>query len=161
MNESDLCHRQQVEAKDGIIRVYTGSGTTTRDVDVSTHAKRYEFCQDNRNNVYCEANPEGDAFTRPGCEGDPSACTVDDCEDAYEESDLYDTCSDNLHYRIHVGSSGGTYGAQCRITATCGVQLSDTFYSGFANKAWPLEDVDDLVFCENNRVNELLQVGSC
>ena len=161
MNESDLCHKQQVEARNGIIKVYTGSGTTTRDVDVSTHLKRYEFCEDNANTIYCEVNPEGDAFTAPTCEDDPRACTVDDCEDAYEESDLYDTCSGNVSYSIYWGSSGGTFGAQCRITARCGVQLADTFFSGFANKPWPLEDVDDLVFCEDNRIEEVIQVGSC
>ena len=54
MNESDLCYTQQVERRGGpTIWVYTGSGTSMREVDVSSHQKRYEFCQDNADGIYC------------------------------------------------------------------------------------------------------------
>ena len=158
MNESDLCHRQQVEAKNGIIRVYTGSGTRTRDVDVSTHAKRWEFCRDNEDTIYCEVDPEGDAFTAPNCEDHPSACTEDDCEDAYENSEIYEYCSRNVTYAI--GLSEGR--AQCTIGARCrGAVLDSGYsYSGFDVMRWFLEDVDDLVFCPDDGFSPI-KVGSC
>ena len=137
-------------------------GGNIGEVNVGTHEKRYEFCQDNADNIYCEVDPEGDAFTEPpNCEENPNTCTVEDCQDAYEESDLYDTCSTGIEVSIFWGSSGGSYGARCKIGARCGVYLSGgDFFSGFTNMWWPLDDVDDLVFCPDNDRNTI-QVGSC
>ena len=159
MNKSDLCYKQQVvPINGGIIQAYTDSGIRTRSVDVSTHTKRYEFCRDNEDNIYCEVNPEGDAFTLPNCEDDPSACTVDDCEDEYAKSEVYDYCSRNLTYAI--GLSEGR--AQCTIGARCrgAILSSGNSYSGFDVMRGFLEDIENLVFCPDDGVSPI-KVGSC
>ena len=154
MNESDLCHKQQVEARNGIIKVYTGSGTTTRDVDVSTHAKRYEFCQDNEDTIYCEVDPEGDAFTTPDpptCEDDPSACTVDDCRDNWGQSEASEESS---IYLSHASLSGSGSDRQCRLLVR--KRNYGTIVTLFAAVA----EVDQIIYCGDN--DEFVQVGgSC
>ncbi len=92
LSQSDLCYKSQVEADaDGFIaRIEIDGGTaTTTAVDVSTHRRRYKFCQANPADVYCAANPSGDALTEPpgpadGCGG--RACVLQDCFDKFEYS---------------------------------------------------------------------------
>lgn len=122
LDRSDLCWKSQVikreEGQDnaGHIRYAVAtSGTASHGwYDVSTHRKRWEFCQDHQDYIYCRLDPDGDAFTDPGpteeeqedaeiadglraaasstaCDGSP--CTIRDCAYAFAESDAGDTCS--------------------------------------------------------------------
>jgi hypothetical protein len=77
--------------------------------DVGTHENRWSFCEEDPDYIYCEVDPEGDAFVKPDsviateamvaeleaaaettdCDG--AACTVQDCVDAFEDSDAAST----------------------------------------------------------------------
>ena len=81
--EEDLCFEDQVEADaNGKIKRRTvGSPTAVTEVDVSTHLRRWHFCQDFPDDVYCKVNPSGDALTMPahaacGGEGQPACNTI-------------------------------------------------------------------------------------
>ena len=90
INHGDqLCFKNQVEKNASWeIRHVTvsGSGYSETTTDVSTHAKRYKFCQDHPNDIYCKVNPEGDALTNPYNCGD-HFCTAADCTWHWERSD--------------------------------------------------------------------------
>ena len=103
MDKSDLCHKQQVEPKGVEIIRYTGSGTSTETVRVGSHERRYLYCQEHPDDIYCRVNPKGDAFTKPDCvrknqpsiEGVPACncgdnmnelCTAADCSAAFDDS---------------------------------------------------------------------------
>ena len=155
LNKSDLCWKWSVEAQDGKIKVWKGTGTDYRWVNVRTHAKRYDFCAENPDNVYCVNDPEGDAFQPLTCEQSSTMCTAQDCEDAYTESDLHASCSSNARYSFKYVPGGSAFGANCTISAGCGDS------GGFGNATWPLDDVDDLVYCPNATGMDRFQVGSC
>ena len=75
INTSDLCWKDQVEAhtsgehagKVRIIQLYS-SGWAVGYADVSTHEARYTLCNSDTwtdGTIYCEEDPEGDAYTFP------------------------------------------------------------------------------------------------
>ena len=88
-DRSDLCYKSQVEAdsQDRILRVTTSaSGISRTYQSVATHQDRYDFCQENPDDVYCEADPSGDATISPDerCEGAP--CAVFHCRSNFRRS---------------------------------------------------------------------------
>ena len=76
LDKSDLCWKWSVDEQDGKIKMWTGTGTDYRWVDVSTQLDRYKFCSEKPDNVYCDVDPEGDAFTVPTA----VMCGDDECE---------------------------------------------------------------------------------
>ena len=161
VDKSDLCLKQQVEAFDGIIKQWTGSGTNFRDIDVSTHRKRYEFCQDNSDNIYCSNDPAGDAFDRPEpvevvevvefVDCNAATCTVEHCSTAFKQS-VGSRCT--LHVTGFANGSG--MGGMCEVDVTC------TDSSGVAGpRGWftatLLEIRDDLEVCDDGS----LTVSGC
>ena len=167
INHGDqLCFKNQVEKNASWeIRHVTvsGSGYSETTTDVSTHAKRYKFCQDHPNDIYCKVNPEGDALTNPYNCGD-HFCTAGDCTWHWERSDAYDSClSTGSGYSMRISASDGT-SQRCTITAQCENGYSragengapDTlFYQSneFSAEVWHF---DNLVNCSG-----YLKVRSC
>ena len=117
INESDLCYKQQVKKKNGKIKVWTGTGTTMDTVNVSTHVKRYLYCNDNPDSIYCVNDDDGDAFTVPTLVCGPSdnrrECRASDCNWAFNhaENDIVgDYCTlDSYSYEDGF----------CTLDATC------------------------------------------
>ena len=105
IDDSDLCHKGSVEKSDGgwIMKVTVSDGSWDYEyVNISTHQKRYDFCQDNPDQIYCEIDPDGDssfspaqaaiAAGNPACSADNSCncgdhyCTAADCDREWSES---------------------------------------------------------------------------
>ena len=151
-NKSDLCFKSQVEKDErNVITQVTKSGNsyTTRFVDVSTHRKRYDFCQANPDDIYCQVDPEGDANTEPegpACAEDSSCncgdhhCTVADCDSTWKDlnPNSTDRCKHiddpdwtqaKAKYADDIYGDTGTYSSsidetdgtsqQCTITTGC------------------------------------------
>ena len=133
LDKSDLCYKSQVEARsDGRIRsiAIDGSTITGTFVDVSTHQKRYDFCSENEDDIYCEVDPQGDANTDPNAEcnedTDPPCncgdhyCKVADCTSAYENSQAYDSCTNDM-FSNHSMSISATNGSSqdCTMEGQC------------------------------------------
>ena len=114
--EAKLCYKDQVDRHDtsgGISNTNLIRYKKTKDHsafrDVGTHENRWSFCEEDPDYIYCEVDPEGDAFVKPDsviateamvaeleaaaettdCDG--AACTVQDCVDAFEDSDAAST----------------------------------------------------------------------
>ena len=142
---SDLCLRRQVEANpDGRIVVYNTSSASYDAVDVSTRIKRYEFCQDNPDNIYCVVDPKGDAYWEPNC-GDHD-CTMGDCSWQWNKSDAAETCT-----KEDMGFSGHNFWSpQCDIATNC--RSADGSRSVRSRVFVTLWDMDDLQKCDDLRV---------
>ena len=92
-DESDLCYIREVVAEDGHIIRHTSQTSYTL-VDVSTHQSRYDLCQEDSDLIYCQADPEGDAFTEPpGAVPDRLRFSLEDCYRKFAESPAVDRCS--------------------------------------------------------------------
>lgn len=87
-------HYEEGDPNLGKIREVTvgSSSYTTAWVDVSTHEKRYEYCQSKPDSIYCKSDYDSDKWTdpNPSCEvtgtcncGD-HFCTADDCTDEWD-----------------------------------------------------------------------------
>ncbi len=117
MDQSDLCHKRQVEPKDGKIRRYTGTGTNTEYVDVSSHLARYLYCEEHPDDIYCEVDPKRDAFDDPeiafNC-GD-HYCTVDDCEENWKQASADESCYEE---RFSISKPVGTT-QTCTVNTLC------------------------------------------
>ena len=137
LDQSDLCYKNQVEARaDGKIRSITINGSTITGtfVDVSSHQKRYDFCSENEDDIYCEVDPEGDANTDPNAEcnedTDPPCncgdhyCKVEDCTSAYENSQAYDSCTNDM-FSNHSMSISATNGSSqnCTMDGQCRARI--------------------------------------
>ena len=59
INHSDLCFKRQIEGEWIKHVTVTGGGWSQNWVDVRTHERRYNFCQDNPDDIYCEVDPRG------------------------------------------------------------------------------------------------------
>ena len=133
LDQSDLCYKNQVEAdsRGRITVVENSNGTVTAGwATVSTHQQRYDFCQDNPNNIYCTNDPSGDANTDPNAEcnedTDPPCncgdhyCKVEDCTSAYEESQASDSCTNDM-FSDHSMSISTTNGSSqdCTMEGQC------------------------------------------
>lgn len=116
-NRSDLCFKSQVEkdANNEITQVTKdGASYTTTYVSVSTHQKRYDFCQANSDDIYCEVDPEGDANTAPAdlscvqtatCNCGDHHCTADDCDSEWSDNRF---ASDTVEYCKNVDDPNWT-----------------------------------------------------
>ena len=89
-DKSDLCLKTQVEHDDGFIAYYDVSDAAFESVDVRTHEKRYNFCQEHSDAIYCEIDPENDANIPLICGN--RDCTLGDCNWHWDRSDAADTC---------------------------------------------------------------------
>ena len=143
----------------GKIREITVSGSsyTTNWVDVSTHEKRYQYCQSKPNSIYCKNDPSGDAFTdpNPSCEvtetcncGDHH-CTANDCTSEWDgttpatrglfvDSRTLDThgCAPSTdsdygsHFSATIDATDGT-SQSCTLQVVCGSSGgSNTYENG-------------------------------
>ena len=128
LNQSDLCKKNQVEKENGKIKVWTGTGTTMDTVNVSTHVKRYLYCNDNPDSIYCVNDEDGDAFTVPTLVCGPSdnrrECRARDCRSAFNHAEneyVDDYCTlDSYSYEDGF----------CTLDATCsGESVGDGSFS--------------------------------
>ena len=87
LNESDLCWKWSVEPQDGKIKMWKGTGTDYRWVDVSTQFDHYKMCFENPDNVYCDVDKKGDAFTVPTVMCGNSECDATDCVSNFNQPD--------------------------------------------------------------------------
>ena len=139
--DSDICHKGEVEKNSQKkIRVWSGSGKSYDWVSVSTHKKRYDFCQDHPDNVYCENNPDGDALRAPSC-GDAN-CTDSDCEDEYDNNVLTEIC--DLTDATVTNTETTT-----TVTATCRLQVLCRPYGMFrGDETFAFDTVSTVKFCQ-------------
>ena len=83
INESDLCYKQQVKKKQGNILVWSGDDTDMDEVNVISHTRRYLYCNQYPDSIYCENDLDGDAFIAPsllcGPHGNKRECRASDC----------------------------------------------------------------------------------
>lgn len=159
INHGDqLCHKDQVEKNSsGQIRhvTVTGSSYSTTWVDVSTQRKRYEFCTEYPDYIYCDVNPEGDAKRNPYNCGD-HYCTVGDCNWHWEQSSAHDSCSPI--YTMSISAEDGT-SQRCSLTVLCAPAAADasgtmTYKANeFRSQVWNLDDL--------HNCNGTLQIGAC
>ena len=163
INHGDqLCYKNQIEkTSSGQIRhvTVTGSGYSSTMVNVSSHAKRYKFCQENPDYIYCEVNPDGDAFTAPSYNCGDHYCTVGDCTWHFEQSSAHDSCrtSSQYGYSMSISAEDGT-SQRCTVNVQCNTgQVVDSHAihraNSFSAQVW---DFDDLHNCSGD-----LQVGAC
>ena len=86
-------------------------------VNVSTHVKRYLYCNDNPDSIYCVNDEDGDAFTVPtlvcGPSGNRRECRASDCNWAFDhaENDIVDDYCTLDSYSYEDGF--------CTLDATC------------------------------------------
>ena len=135
---SDICIKGQVEAASGHIRHYNSSSTSWDLVDVSTHLKRYDHCQDHSSSIYCEVDPEGDAHVPPNC--DDHECALADCNSNWNQSDASDDCELESMTFDDSDYSNPT----CRVAAHCD-WLSDR--TRYTIKTVKVSETDDLKSC--------------
>ncbi len=178
LDQSDLCYKNQVEARsDGNIRSITINGSTITGtfVDVSSHQKRYDFCSENEDDIYCEVDPQGDANTDPNAEcnedTDPPCncgdhyCKVADCNSHWDQSPAADTCADaswnnESAYTMTISATDGS-SQTCNMTVQCmtgGVRDDGVHAEWSDGLTWSasVENFDDLRNCEGT-----LEDGSC
>ena len=147
-DESDLCYIREVVAEGGQIIKHT-SGTSYTLEDVSTHRSRYDLCRENSELIYCQVDPEGDAFTEP-----LPAISLQDCHDRFARSPASRSC-DEFHANAQDGRNAGTGSERRRIalddemchaiSARCPAGSGDQLT---IDEALPLADVRRLKFCE-------------
>ena len=137
---SDLCWKDQVEkitsgSNAGTVRVYrvVNGQRLQSNEDVSTHQARYDLCARWPDYIYCEVDPEGDAFTDPAtltlrdrpcgttdtlaCNCGDHFCDEQDCEWHWEQSSASQSCW-NFTGSISMPANDGT-NATCTIQSTC------------------------------------------
>ena len=164
INGSDLCFKRQIEGEWIKHVTVTGSGWSQNWVDVRTQKRRYNFCQDNPDDIYCEVDPEGDAHVTPpplNC-GD-HYCTVDDCESQYAQSSAVETCSGLPQaWNMTISSEEGE-SQTCTVTEKCMSHI--VWFEDRNGGYWvyedttlsaEVEDMDDLHNCSG-----VLQIGAC
>ena len=166
INHGDqLCYKWQVE-KNGANKIrhvtVTGSGYSSRMVNVSTHKQRYNFCKSNPDYIYCEINPEGDAFTSPYNCGD-HYCTVGDCTWHWNRSTADDTCHERFNpYSMSISAEDGT-SQTCTIQVKCESHIEPAISGGGGYMIYELNELSAPVWDFDNLANcsGTLQVGAC
>ena len=165
-DRAELCHKSQVEAISGKIKVWNTDTRKYDKVNVSTRAKRQEFCnvQANRYGVYCRNDPSGDALDGVpfNCDGGTTYCTVADCQEEFEKSAAYPNCSGSSAAggdilsdpEYSISATDGT-SRSCTVTAGCrnGHETSPTGSNlvTYINKTFTADvyDVDEYVNCND------------
>jgi hypothetical protein len=166
INHGDqLCYKNQIEkTSSGQIRhvTVTGSGYSSTMVNVNTHKKRYIFCRDNPDYIYCEVNPEGDAFTTPRNCGDHT-CTVGDCTWHWNRSTADATCHEDFNpYSMSISAEDGT-SQTCTIQVKCESHIEPAISGGGGYMIYELNELSAPVWDFDNLANcsGTLQVGAC
>ena len=168
INHGDnLCFKRQIEGD--WIKHVTVSGGSWSDtwVDVRTQKKRYNFCQDNPDDIYCKVDPQGDAHVTPpplNC-GD-HYCTAGDCEWRWERSSASETCMGRLWpgWNMTISAEEGE-SQTCTVTTECNTGAIKWYDENQSGGEWIYDDatfsaevldMDDLHNCSG-----VLQVGAC
>ena len=166
INHGDqLCYKWQVE-KNGANKIrhvtVTGSGYSSRMVNVSTHKQRYNFCKSNPDYIYCEINPEGDAFTPPYNCGD-QLLYGGDCTWHWNRSTADDTCHERFNpYSMSISAEDGT-SQTCTIEVKCESHIEPAISGGGGYMIYELNELSAPVWDFDNLANcsGTLQVGAC
>ena len=129
----------------GWIAVYENDDFTS--ADVSTHAKRYEFCKTRPDNIYCKNDPEGDAHVRAYDQGD--------CVWHWEQSHA----GRRRCEAIEITYDGSRpYSPKCTVEAVCNSE-DGPVETEITALLW---DFDELFFCHaTDNGDRGLQVGRC
>ena len=166
-DKSDLCYRSEVERIGSYIMKYAGSGTTYTYVNVDTHEKRYQFCQSNPDNIYCEVDPEGDAnrASLPFNCGN-HYCNVGDCEWNWNRSSASETC--NLGFADSSMSISAEDGSSrtCTVVVKCQAYINwidpdDSSRGGHWVYGWNDFSAQTWQMDELHNCSGTLQRGSC
>lgn len=115
IDKSELCKKSQVEMNDdGKIDHYHSRNNTWSTPLVNTHRRRYEHCESYPTSIYCEVDPEGDAFTEPTLCGGVQ-CTAGHCWTYWDGSDADDSCQDeSMSF-----NDSAVFSPLCTVTADC------------------------------------------
>ncbi len=189
LNASDLCHKSQVEKiasgpyAGHISRITTtASAIATTYEDVSTHHRRYNFCQSNPIDIYCRANPQGDALTvptTPACSDDNTCncgdhfCTADDCDSMWDDnapatfSALDDRTSggcaesDDASYSSSIDAADGT-SQNCTIRTWC---ATDTQFGAYVDSNYvsmrAVKEVEFTVDANASDIRQMYNLFNC
>ena len=167
VNESEICVRQEIEPSNGKIRYYDTDNVSGsyRDynVNVSTHEKRWLFCLNEPNAIYCKRDPQGDAKTAPArwC-GSDGKCTVHDCWSTWRQQPAYDTCVRTDRMTMSLPSTSNSWidayeTPVCHVTATCTKDDGTTNTSSYNNWA-PF--IRSIINCDGTLKNGRCTSGS-
>ena len=153
--KGELCHKSQVRALSGKIKIWDDSSDEYVRVDVSTREKRQHFCRqgENRSGVYCRNNLSGDAISGNVYNCGNHYCTADDCEWHFEQSEAYETCQGedgDIEPTYTISATDGS-SQTCTVSATCrraqGVVGNKRFWR------WVTKTMEDEVWNLDNAVN--------
>ena len=132
-NKSDLCYKNEVEPNSmGSIAIRTGGSDYTIK-SVNTHLERYEVCTEFPDSVYCENDPEGDAFVEP--------VSDEACLTAWETSSASQSCQNTT-----ITTFTNEYAVQCRINTECRTYTGGRVYRDNTKNHW-LSAMHNLVNC--------------
>lgn len=156
----NLCFKRQIEGEWIKHVTVTGGGWSQNWVDVRTQGKRYKFCRDNPDDIYCEVDPEGDALDAPSYNCGDHYCTASDCEWNWDRSAASENCFGH-HYNEPEFSISDSDGS----SRTCTVDVVCNYHSGndqlgvwsvpqeFSAESWQFDELD---VCDGR-----IQIGSC
>ena len=166
--KGELCHKSQVRALSGKIKIWDDSSNEYVRVDVSTREKRRHFCRqgENRSGVYCRNDLSGDAMDGHAYNCGDHYCTVDDCEWHFEQSDAYKTCQGYNGNQAPTYTISATDGSSqtCTVAARCVYSDVENSRTGAYNwgqhtmeaEVWHL---DDAVNCDDLSVDLYTDCG--
>ena len=138
LDQSDLCHKNQVEAENGWIAHYVSSNNTFSSRNVSSHKLRYQYCEEHPGSVYCENDPEGDAFTEPLlCSG--NKCVIGDCWSGWNQSDAKDSCEG----ASMAFDDSAIFTPLCTVTADCRDDDNAWVEAAGTTKPWSMKHLQN------------------
>ena len=131
--------KSQVEKNSaGFIERWQRSNNTWHTHNVSMHQKRYDHCEDYPNSIYCEVDPDGDAFTEPLlCDGE--LCTIQHCNSGWQDSSAYDTCdsaSETMGF-----SDIDVFYPKCSLSTRCENDDGDLVAASIDEKPFRMDDL--------------------
>ena len=129
---------------EGKIEHYDSSDNSWDWARVDTHKRRYEYCEDYEDSIYCEVDPEGDAFTDPTlCDG--QTCVASHCSSYWADSNADDRC----HNESMTFDGSEVWYPRCTVTASCRNDDGTLFYST-GNEA-PYR-MDEMEYCGDGEI---------
>ena len=96
-DDGKICYKDQVEADEsGYItrRGNTRTSAYSAPVNVSTNWDRWTYCQWHTTDIYCQVDPQGDAWVQPAVVV-PEGSTVQDCLDKHATSPAATSTADD------------------------------------------------------------------